>query len=249
MAIEKERLSSEGFVPQWVWLEHIARYEFGARFVKEKVVVDCACGAGIGSETFARAGAKSVVAFDVSEKDIESARRKNILRHLTFQQSSGLELPIASSSVDVYISLETIEHVAEDLAFLREAHRVLQPAGIFICSTPNRAVTDPGKSISDKPWNQFHAREYSQDEFIDLLNPFFSHVELYGQNPKRIRLVRALERLGKVLPMHGVVRINQVMKLPNLVFDEMKNHVVQDMRAGYTYEYLVAICRTKAPAQ
>lgn len=243
MAIEKERLSPDAAVPRWVWLEHLARYEFGARFVKGKTVLDCACGAGIGSETFAKAGAASVVAFDVSEEEIEQARRRNTLPHLSFRHASGLALPIASSSVDVYISFETIEHVNEDREFLAEARRVVKPDGIFICSTPNRPVTNPGKTISDKPWNRFHVREYSQSEFLGLLRTVFPRVELFGQNPKPAWLAQSIEGLGRVLPLHGAVRVNQVMKLPQLLVDNLQRHAVREPMPGYADEYLVAVCR------
>jgi len=243
MAIERERLSPDTSVPKWVWLEHVARYEFGARFVAGQVVVDCACGAGIGSETFARNGAKSVAAFDVSESDLEAARRRMALPNLAFQRASGVELPLTSSSVDVYISFETIEHVSEDHLFLREVRRIVRPEGLFICSTPNRTVTNPGKAISDKPWNPFHVREYSHHEFVALLSEFFNEIVVYGQNPKPEWLADSIGHLGRLLPLHGAVRLNQVMKLPQLVFDNLDRHAVQELIPGYAYEYLVAVCR------
>lgn len=248
MAIEKERLSPGAAVPRWVWLEHLARYEFGARFVRGKAVLDCACGAGIGSETFARAGAASVAAFDVSREEIEGARARVALPNLSFQHGSALALPVASHSIDVYLSFETIEHVDDDRAFLKEAQRVLADDGVFVCSTPNRTVTNPGTSLSDKPWNRFHVREYSQPEFVALLREAFPYVRVYGQNPKPAWLARSIEGLGRMLPMHGAVRVNQVMKLPQFVVDRQERHAVRDLEAGRSYEYLVAVCGRNAPA-
>jgi ubiquinone/menaquinone biosynthesis C-methylase UbiE len=242
MAIEKERLSPDARVPPWVWFEHLARYEFGSGFVKDKVVVDCACGSGIGSRAFAKAGAKSVAAFDVSAEEIELARARHTLPNLTFRHGSALALPIEAHSVDVYISFETIEHLADDLGFLKEVLRVLKPNGLFICSTPNRIVTNPGTSLTDAPWNRFHVREYSEEEFVARLRASFPQISLYGQNPKRAWLARAMERAGRVLPRHGAVRINQVMKLPQFVGDSAARHAVEDLKPGYSYEYLVAVC-------
>ncbi|HET8760120.1 MAG TPA: class I SAM-dependent methyltransferase [Nitrospiria bacterium] len=248
MAIEKERLSPDAAVPRWVWLEHLARYDFGARFAAGKVVLDCACGAGIGSETFARAGAASVAAFDVSREEVDRARARTALPNLTFQHGSALALPVASHSIDVYISFETIEHIDEDRAFLREAQRVLKTDGVFVCSTPNRAVTNPGASLAHRPWNRFHVREYSRDEFVALLREFFPRVELYGQNPKPAWLAQSVEGLGRILPMHGAVRLNQVMKLPQLVVDSQARHAVRALEPGCAYEYLVAVCRGSGAA-
>lgn len=243
MAIEKERLSPDVRVPPWVWFEHLARYEFGARFVKDRVVVDCACGSGIGSEAFAAAGARSVTAFDVSEDDVKRARARATLPNLAFEHGSALDLPVEASSVDVYISFETIEHLEDDVGFLKEVRRILKPDGLFLCSTPNRLVTNPGATISERPWNKFHVREYSEREFVGLLRQTFSSVRLYGQNPKRTWLADSMGRLGRVLPRHGAVRINQVLKLPQFLADSLSRHAVVDMSPAYAYEYLVAVCR------
>jgi SAM-dependent methyltransferase len=138
--------------------------------------------------------------------------------------------------------LETIEHLEKDHEFLTEVHRVLRPGGTFICSTPNRTVTNPGKELFDRPWNPFHIREYSEKEFFHLLRAKFESVTIYGQNPKKRWKVNFLEKIGKVLPFHGVVRINQVIKLPHLTLDKVEDHLVLNTKGDHDYEYLVAVC-------
>jgi len=190
-----------------------------------------------------------VSAFDVSDETVADARARNTLRNLTFEHGSALQLPVEANSVDVYISFETIEHLDDDVGFLREVRRVLKPGGLFLCSTPNRVVTNPGASISERPWNRFHVREYSEKEFSELLLPTFSLVGLYGQNPKRTWLADSMGRLAGVLPRHGAVRINQLLKLPLFFADSPRRHAVVEMSPGYTYEYLVAVCRAKDGAE
>lgn len=46
-------------------------------------------------------------------------------------------LPYDDAVFDLVCSLEVIEHVEDQFAFLREAFRVLKPGGAFIASTPN----------------------------------------------------------------------------------------------------------------
>jgi SAM-dependent methyltransferase len=46
-------------------------------------------------------------------------------------------LPFADASLDAAISIEVIEHVEDQFAFLRELARVVKPGGLVIVTTPN----------------------------------------------------------------------------------------------------------------
>ncbi|MDX1387932.1 MAG: class I SAM-dependent methyltransferase [Acidobacteriota bacterium] len=240
----KERLSEHESLPVWVRHEHMARFVFAATFVRGKTVVDCACGEGLGTAIFAEAGALRIHAFDSSPEAVEAARTRVSSSAVTCDVADGIRLPLADSSVVVFVSLETIEHIADDQVFLEEVRRVLEPDGVFICSTPNRAVTNPGTSLADKPWNPFHVREYDESEFFGRLEPLFAHVERYGQNPVRPARVRLMESLSRVLPRHGAVRLNQLLKAPRFLIDRPERHAVAPHDANRAYEYLVAVCRT-----
>jgi len=243
MSLEQERLSPKTFMLKWVRLEHLARFRFGAEFVKDKVVVDCACGSGVGSKIFAEAGAKEVRAFDVDEEEIRNCGIAALRNDLPeFAVADARRLPLPDNFADVYISFETIEHIEGDLEYLQEAKRILKSNGIFICSTPNRLITNPGKTISDKPWNKFHVREYSRQEFVDLLSKYFGKVELYGQNPVCALRAKMLNTIGRMFPLYGAVRLNQIVKLPRFIYDTERRHRVMEIREGYEYEYLVAVC-------
>jgi SAM-dependent methyltransferase len=46
-------------------------------------------------------------------------------------------LPFPDQSVDLAYSVEVLEHLEDQFAFLREVHRVLRPGGRFVLTTPN----------------------------------------------------------------------------------------------------------------
>ncbi|MBR6656041.1 MAG: class I SAM-dependent methyltransferase [Alistipes sp.] len=75
-------------------------------------------------------------------------------------------------SFDSVVSFQVIEHIEEDMEFVREVARVLRPGGKFVVSTPNAPM-----SLTRNPW---HVREYNADELRNLLECNFSKVEAYG---------------------------------------------------------------------
>src|SRR5262245_30278093 len=142
MAFEEERLSSSGRAPRWVLEEHRARYRFAAQRVKGKVVVDCSCGTGLGTQQYISERPAGLVAIDLDRRAVVEASKTTAGRSdIQFVCADALKLPIASSSIELFVSLETIEHLSDYQAFLDEVGRVLMPAGTLIVSTPNRTVT------------------------------------------------------------------------------------------------------------
>src|SRR6185503_473836 len=67
------------------------------------------------------------------------------------------------------------EHIDDPGPYLAEIRRVLTPSGFVMFTTPNREIRlSPGM----KPWNEFHVREYSAPELVELLRPVFVDVEV-----------------------------------------------------------------------
>jgi SAM-dependent methyltransferase len=179
--------------------------------------------------------------FDISSEAIELARTRHPA--IKFQQADAVALPVPSQSADVFVSLETIEHLGEEdaaRAFVSEVARVLKPDGIFICSTPDRSVYNPGKPPNATPWNRFHVREYDRSEFAALLRRKFASVEMFGQNPRSTLFAKVLHTLGRS-PGNLAVRCAQVLKLARMPFDSFAAHAVVPAEPATAYEYLVAV--------
>ena len=153
--------------------EHAYRYKFAAKYVRDKRVLDIACGEGYGTSALERAGSKSVVGIDLSSSTCARARKRY---GDLFCAGDAHAIPLADSSIDVIVTFETIEHIRAPEAFLDECVRVLAPKGLFIVSTPNKAVH------SESPeQNAFHCSEMNEEDLLNLLASRFSHTKRYTQ--------------------------------------------------------------------
>jgi len=174
--------TGERFVPGApgeIWYEHWHRYHFAAPLVKDRDVLDVACGEGYGSALLARS-ARKVTGVDLATAAVEHARARYAgLANLDFRAADCIALPFPDASFDAIVSFETIEHIAAQEAFLDEVRRVLRPEGLFIVSCPNKAEYTDKRNVV----NEFHVRELYRDELLNLLAPRFAHLEWYGQRP------------------------------------------------------------------
>ena len=161
-----ERL--ETFVFNDVTIEHLHRYALAREFVKNKIVLDIACGEGYGSNILAQE-ANLVTGVDIDQETITDALKKYQKKNLSFLQGAIENIPCAPHSFDVVISFETLEHTTEHTKMLEEIKRVLKPGGILIISTPEK------KAFTDIPGSHspFHKKELYEKEFAELLNFFF----------------------------------------------------------------------------
>lgn len=152
--------------------EHLSRYYFAKDYIKGKVVLDIACGTGFGSEFIVSQKPKEVYSVDVADDAINFTKEKlKGFKNCFVYKQDGTKLSFEDNFFDLIFSIETIEHIDKDEAFLKELFRVLKPSGKLIISTPNGDITNPD---GGKPENPFHIREYSVSEFKKLFTPFFN---------------------------------------------------------------------------
>jgi len=125
---------------------------------------------------------------------------------------------------------------------LREVKRVLKPDGTFLCSTPNRTVTNPGISIAGRPYNSFHLREYTQPELAGRLREVFPSVTFLGQSFHPRSYVRGLNRIGGHWRMLAV-RLHQCRKVLGVPWEKPERHRPTTAPQNAEPEVLVAVCR------
>ena len=170
-------------------IEHYHRYALVRDAIKDKNVLDLACGEGYGSFLLS-ANAKSVLGVDISDETVAHARKKYKNPNLAYKQGAAAKLDLDSDSFDVVVSFETIEHLAEQREMVSEIHRVLKPNGVFIVSSPNRIVY----SEESGEHNDYHVKELDFSELDELLSSFFSNINYYGQRLLMGSVVQPLEK-------------------------------------------------------
>lgn len=106
------------------------------QMVEGDVILDVGCGAGEFAYHIAPRVSR-VVAIDTLETSIEIAKDFFSLPNIDFIAGDLFQMKFPSSSFDCVLFLETIEHVENPMAFLKEFHRLLKPKGFLIISTPN----------------------------------------------------------------------------------------------------------------
>jgi SAM-dependent methyltransferase len=167
-----ERMIPELSVAHIFW-EHVYRYRFAARFAKGRVVLDVACGAGYGTAALRDAGATRAVGVDLNAGAVEHARTRYGVEAIV---GSAEAIPMDDGCADLVVSMETIEHIQDPAAFLRECRRVLAPGGLLVVSTPNRAVYSAAGHH-----NPYHVSELTETEFSSLVGAEFEIAGWYDQ--------------------------------------------------------------------
>lgn len=141
---------------------HEAAYLATSRHVRDAVVLEAGCGEGYGAALLARTAAR-ILAVDRDEAVVRHARAR--YPQVSLVRAELDVLPLPDAAVDAVVSLQVIEHLDDQPAFLVECARVLRAGGLLVLSTPNRLTFSPGGA----PLNPFHTRELSAPELTELI--------------------------------------------------------------------------------
>jgi len=153
---------------------HLDRYQFAAAHVRDRSVADIACGTGYGSRVLRQQGAATEVwGIDICPEAIDYALARHAVEGVHFRQAPGEATGLPAATFQAVVSFETIEHVPDDRALLKEFARILVPGGLLICSTPNQWPLEIAPH---------HVREYNREQFQSVLEPDFEVLEMHNQN-------------------------------------------------------------------
>jgi len=190
-------------------LDHLHRYAFAKSFCFNANVLDAAMGCGYASLIL---NCKHYTGIDIDPNMVAFANQQYspIIQNATYMQGSVLDLPIASGSIDTFISFETIEHIQlEELSlYLAEAKRVLRPGGTFLCSTPIYRGEAYGVLA------KYHPYEFQYNHFCSvLINNGFQLHETWYQWPPYYTIQSIVPRFEQTQQMAPFIVVG-VFKIP-----------------------------------
>lgn len=164
MVITGERTVPGIWHENYWFRRHEVVYESLLTIVDGQKVLEAGCGEGYGAQLLAaRAGSVHAIDYD----DYATGFVRQAYPTIPVVRGNLVTLPYADACFDVVVSLQTIEHLWDQGAFLAECIRVLRPGGSLVVSTPNTLTFPPG--------NIYHPKEMAPAELRDLV---MTHAEI-----------------------------------------------------------------------
>ena len=147
----------------------------------KSIVLEVGCGYGFFSEIVSQY-CSSLYATDINDYFPSSLKKKKKIKY--YKNVDAQKLPYKNNYFDIVYSIDVVEHIENDIAFINENLRVLKKGGKLIIGTPNRnrLINFILKKLKrerkyplcvgkDMVGNDvIHLREYYLDEIMNLLN-------------------------------------------------------------------------------
>lgn len=119
-----------------------------------------------------------IVAVDLDGPTLRYANREYHHQKITFVQGDALDpqMPGRLGTFDTIVSFETVEHVADDAAFMDNLYLMLAPGGTLVLSSPF------GRGRGMATSEPFHVHQLTPEEFAELFIRFdFAETDIYYQ--------------------------------------------------------------------
>jgi len=170
--------------------------------------VGCAVGFFLGE---VEAGGWSGLGIDLSDYALSFCRKKGLKVRKGDLKGVGL----SSSSFDVVVSLQTIEHEVDPLFHLREIHRVLKPGGLMVLTTPDHDSWT--RKLMGSRWFGYRHEEHLLFLNRDVLRLMlkrsgFKRVKIERDDPRIFTLNYYLTRLADFYPNVVVKGMTSMVK-------------------------------------
>ncbi len=192
-------------------------------------VLEVGCGEGRGIPVLLN-HSKSFTAVDKMEE---------VMADLQIKYPSGkflsMNIPplreLKDNSFDSVVSFQVIEHIDDDVLYLKEIHRVLKPGGVALITTPNRSM-----SLSRNPW---HIREYLPGQLKSMASNIFRTVEMKGitGNEKVMEYYEQNKRSVKRITQFDIFNLQyrlpaSVLKIPYEILNRWNRNKLQSNAKG-----------------
>jgi len=215
-------MSGERIIPEniktkgeyYLYLKEVFIYEWCTSVIAgDADCLDLGCGDGYGTKLLSFS-VKTIIGLDIDKELIRKASLKHEKPNCSFKAYDGAILSFSDDTFDVVTAFQVIEHIDSDAAFIAEVYRVLKKGGLFVLTTPNRAMRlPPGMA----PWNIYHRREYCADELRALLENNFANVQILGVSAKEEVMEIERRRINKNIAVAKLDIFNLRRRLPLLV--------------------------------
>ena len=196
-----------------VWTRRTLMEEIEPVVGPTAIIADLGCSTGyLLADLQERWPQSLTVGVDLVSGGLRKAHAESPQSELVLGDVTKLQLPDAS--VDAVVSANLYEHVPDDLAGMREIHRILKPGGIGAVIVPS------GPTIYDY-YDRFlhHERRYGRHELA------------YRSGTAGLTVIRDAYVGSFIYPPFWAVKKNNRRKFPNLSGPELTKRVAGNIKA------------------
>lgn len=133
--------TTDHFIDVWTREAVLAALRAGG-LPAQPAVLDLGCSSGLMSADVAHEWPRAdILGLDAEAEGLGIAHAA--LPEVPFIHASATDIPLADAAVDAVVAINVLEHIPDDVAALREVHRVLRPGGRAVIVIPyNPALYD-----------------------------------------------------------------------------------------------------------